>query len=172
MLGVAFGLLLLSQASSYKLALGARVVWLIGYRVAFVCVMTSIALVAPHEFRSRAMGILGAMASLASVIGAPFGTVIAEPYRMARRIIGFAAMALAGRGVFWFGYKPLAGKRREFDSMAHGPSAANKKRIPHAGGLEHGSAGLDQHGRFQCDLLRAVGGEDYLPLERDCRAPT
>src|SRR5579863_4956426 len=52
LLGVALGLSLLSQASSYRGALGARVVWLVGYRVAFVCVMTSIALVAPSSFRS------------------------------------------------------------------------------------------------------------------------
>jgi predicted MFS family arabinose efflux permease len=51
LLGVALGLLLLSRASSYQGALGARVVWLIGYRVAFVCVTTSIALVAPAAFR-------------------------------------------------------------------------------------------------------------------------
>jgi len=126
LLGVAFGLLLLSQASSYKLALGARVVWLIGYRVAFVCVMTSIALVAPPEFRSRAMGILGAMASLASVIGAPFGTVIAEPYGWHGGIIGFAVMALVGAGVFWFVYKPVNGKDGETSFHGHGPSAPSK----------------------------------------------
>jgi predicted MFS family arabinose efflux permease len=126
LLGVAFGLLLLSQASSYKLALGARVVWLIGYRVAFVCVMTSIALVAPPEFRSRAMGILGAMASLASVIGAPFGTVIAEPYGWRGGIIGFAVMALVGAGVFWFVYKPVNGKDGETSFHGHGPSAPSK----------------------------------------------
>jgi predicted MFS family arabinose efflux permease len=126
LLGVAFGLLLLSQASSYKLALGARVVWLIGYRVAFVCVMTSIALVAPPEFRSRAMGILGAMASLASVIGAPFGTVIAEPYGWRGGIIGFAAMALVGAGVFWLVYKPVAGKDGQNPFHGHTPSAPSK----------------------------------------------
>ena len=98
LLGVAIGLLLLSQASTYELALGARVVWLLGYRVAFVCVMTSIALVAPPEFRSTAMGILGAMASLASVIGAPFGTIIAEPYGWRGGIIGFAVHGAGRRG--------------------------------------------------------------------------
>ncbi len=106
---MALGLLLLSQASSYEWALGARAVWLVGYRVAFVCVMTSIALVAPPEYRSRAMGILGAMASLASVIGAPFGTIIAEPYGWRGGIIGFAVMALLGAAVFWFGYNPAPG---------------------------------------------------------------
>ncbi len=121
LLGVALGLLLLSHASSYQGALGARVVWLIGYRMAFVCVMTSIALVAPAAFRSTAMGILGAMASLASVIGAPFGTIIAEPYGWRGGIVGFAVMALLGAAVFWLGYK--SGSRSGEGSIhAHGPS--------------------------------------------------
>src|SRR3984885_4123328 len=126
LLGVAFGLLLLSQASSYKLALGARVVWLIGYRVAFVCVMTSIALVAPAAFRSTAMGILGAMASLASVIGAPFGTVIAEPYGWRGGIIGFAAMALVGAAVFWFAYRTDVARGGQTTLHGHMPSGPNR----------------------------------------------
>ncbi len=125
LLGVALGLLLLSQASSYKGALGARVVWLLGYRVAFVCVMTSIALVAPPEFRSTAMGILGAMASLASVIGAPFGTIIAKPYGWRGGIIGFGVMALVGAAVFWFGYKSGA-SGGETSFHAHGPSMPSR----------------------------------------------
>jgi predicted MFS family arabinose efflux permease len=123
LLGVAIGLLLLSQVSTYQSALGARVVWLLGYRVAFVCVMTSIALVAPPQFRSRAMGILGAMASLASVIGAPFGTIIAEPFGWRGGIVGFGVMALAGAAVFWIGYKSDAGRAAEASVDAHGPSA-------------------------------------------------
>jgi predicted MFS family arabinose efflux permease len=125
LLGVALGLLLLSQAASYKGALGARVVWLLGYRVAFVCVMTSIALVAPPEFRSTAMGILGAMASLASVIGAPFGTIIAKPYGWRGGIIGFGIMALVGAAVFWFGYKSGA-SAGEASLHAHGPSIPSR----------------------------------------------
>jgi predicted MFS family arabinose efflux permease len=126
LLGVALGLLLLSQASSYQGALGARVVWLLGYRVAFVCVMTSIALVAPPAFRSTAMGILGAMASLASVIGAPFGTLIAEPHGWRAGIAGFAAMALLGAVIFWFGYRPNASQRGQASFHGHGPSAPTR----------------------------------------------
>jgi predicted MFS family arabinose efflux permease len=126
LLGVAIGLLLLSQASNYEWALGTRAVWLIGYRVAFVCVMTSIALVAPPEFRSRAMGILGAMASLASVIGAPFGTIIAEPYGWRGGIIGFAVMALVGAAVFWFGYQPGIRGGGQASLYGHGPSAPSR----------------------------------------------
>jgi predicted MFS family arabinose efflux permease len=126
LLGVALGLMLLSQASTYQWALGARAVWLIGYRVAFVCVMTSIALVAPPDFRSTAMGILGAMASLASVIGAPFGTIIAEPYGWRGGIIGFALMALLGAAVFWSVYKPVAGSGGVASFHGDGPSAPTR----------------------------------------------
>ena len=126
LLGVALGLVLLSQASTYEWALGARAVWLIGYRVAFVCVMTSIALAAPPDFRSTAMGILGAMSSLASVIGAPFGTIIAEPYGWRGGIIGFAGMALVGAVVFWFGYKTRAGGDGQGSLHGHGPSAPSR----------------------------------------------
>src|SRR5580700_46395 len=125
LLGVALGLLLLSQASKFEWALGARAVWLVGYRVAFVCVMTSIALVAPPDFRSRAMGILGAMASLASVIGAPLGTIIAEPFGWRGGIIGFAVMALVGAAVFWFGYRSGVG-HGDTAIHGHGPSAPSR----------------------------------------------
>lgn len=126
LLGVALGLLLLSQTHTYATALGARVVWLIGYRIAFICVMTSIALVAPPEFRSRAMGILGAMASLASVIGAPFGTIIAVPYGWRGGIMGFACMALLGASIFWFGYTTGTGQGGEASFHGHGPSMPTK----------------------------------------------
>jgi predicted MFS family arabinose efflux permease len=123
--GVAVGLVLLSQAPSYDVALGARMVWLLGYRVAFVCVMISVALVSPAEFRSRAMGILGAMASLASVIGAPFGTRIAEPLGWRGGIIGFAVMAVLGAAVFWFAYTPRANGVAS-PIHGHGPAAPSK----------------------------------------------
>jgi predicted MFS family arabinose efflux permease len=122
LLVVGVGLTLLSQASTYGVALGARMVWLVGYRVAFVCVMISVALVSPSDFRSSAMGILGAMASLASVIGAPFGTRIAEPFGWRGGIIGFAIMAVIGAVVFGFGYTPRP-NGVEVPVHGHGPAA-------------------------------------------------
>lgn len=125
LLGVAVGLLLLSQAPAYGVALGARMFWLLGYRTAFVCVMISVSLVSPPDFRSRAMGILGAMASLASVIGAPFGTKIAEPFGWRGGIIGFAVMAVLGAALFWFGYTPRP-NGVEAPLQGHGPAAPSK----------------------------------------------
>ncbi len=132
LLGVALGLAFLSQAPTYGLALGARVAWLLGYRIAFVCVMIAVALVVPSDFRSSAMGILGAMASLASVIGAPFGTKIAEPFGWRGGIIGFAIMAVLGAAVFWFGYTPRVEGGAATPLHGHGPATLTKSafRMP------------------------------------------
>jgi predicted MFS family arabinose efflux permease len=105
LLVVALGLLLLSLAPSFAWGLTARVIWLCGYRVSFVCVMTAIALSAPKALQSSAMGILGAMASLASVIGAPFGSSIGSAFGWRSGILGFAGMALFGAGLFWMFYR-------------------------------------------------------------------
>src|SRR5512139_614361 len=47
LLMVMIGLIILSQVWSIPTAFAGRVIWLIGYRPAFVCVMTAIALTAP-----------------------------------------------------------------------------------------------------------------------------
>ena len=125
LIGVAVGLVLLSQAPAYAVALGARMVWLLGYRVAFVCVMISVSLVSPPEFRSSAMGVLGAMASLASVIGAPFGTRIAEPLGWRGGIVGFALIAVLGAALFWFLYRPPPNSS-EVQLHGHRPAAPSQ----------------------------------------------
>ena len=75
---VAVGLAWLSVAGSQAAAFGARAVWLTGYRCAFIAVMTAIALSCPPSVRGRSMGVLGAIAPLGSVAGAPTGSVMAE----------------------------------------------------------------------------------------------
>ncbi len=105
LLVVALGLFLLSQAPSFAWGLTARVIWICGYRISFVCVMTAIALAAPKSLQSSAMGILGALSSLASVIGAPFGSSIGRAFGWRLGIIAFAAMALLGAIVFWSLYR-------------------------------------------------------------------
>jgi predicted MFS family arabinose efflux permease len=104
LLVVAIGLALLSRSPNFAMGLSSRVVWIIGYRVAFVCVMTAIAVIVPLEHRSLAMGILGAMSSLASVIGAPFGTAIGVAFGWRDGILAFGGMALLGAIVFWSFY--------------------------------------------------------------------
>jgi nitrate/nitrite transporter NarK len=87
--------------------------------------MTAIALVTPNDFRSSAMGILGAMASLASVIGAPFATWIAEPYGWRGGILGFAVMAIIGAVFFWTRYGP-ARRNENANFHGHSPAAPSK----------------------------------------------
>jgi predicted MFS family arabinose efflux permease len=105
LLVVTLGLALLSRSPNFALGLASRTVWIIGYRIAFVCVMTAVSLTVPAIWRSSAMGILGAMASLSSVIGAPFGSAIGEAFGWRNGILAFAGMALLGSIVFWIFYR-------------------------------------------------------------------
>jgi len=96
----AVGLAALSQAVRYDVALVFRALWLVGYRTAFIGVFTAMAMVTPEEYRSRTMGILGAMAAFASVIGAPFGTRLAALLGWRGGIQGYAVISLLGAVVF------------------------------------------------------------------------
>ena len=66
---VTLGLILLSRASSYWMGLSGRALWLLGYRPAFVCVMTAIALTSPRSLRSRSMGMVGVISAVAAAVG-------------------------------------------------------------------------------------------------------
>ena len=116
---VACGLLMLSQAPGFTLALSARVIWLIGYRLSFVCVMIAIALTAPQRLKGSSMGILGAVSSLASVVGAPFGSAIGQAFGWRTGIAAFGGMAILGVAVFAVFYR----SRRDVNAPAsmHGP---------------------------------------------------
>ena len=120
-LGVtALGLAALSQASGYEVALGFRAVWLIGYRAAFIAVFTAMGMITPQKYRSRTMGILGAMAALASVIGAPFGTRLAEWLGWRGGIQGYAGISLLGAVVFALLYNRVSSD----EPKAAGPHGA------------------------------------------------
>jgi predicted MFS family arabinose efflux permease len=117
---VTLGLALLSRAPSFVWGLAARIVWIIGYRVAFVCVMIAVAVSVPAERRSSAMGILGGMSSLASVIGAPFGTAIGVAFGWRNGILAFAGMALIGSIVFWIFYRAPHSADSALPATGHG----------------------------------------------------
>lgn len=102
---VALGLLMLSKAPSFLIALGGRGLWLTGYRLAFVCVLSAIALTCPPSLKGSSMGILGAMSSFASVIGAPFGSAIASAFDWRKGILAFGGMAMLGAFVFGILYR-------------------------------------------------------------------
>jgi predicted MFS family arabinose efflux permease len=131
----ALGLLALSQATRYDIALTFRALWLIGYRTAFIAVFTAMAIVTPERYRSRTMGILGAMAALASVIGAPFGTRLAEWIGWRGGIQGYAAISILGAGIFALVYRRQPTQGAESATAPHaakitGAGAASALRNP------------------------------------------
>ncbi len=117
----ALGLLALSQANRYEVALTFRALWLVGYRTAFIGVFTAMAIVTPDRYRSRTMGVLGAMAALASVIGAPFGTVLAESIGWRGGIQGYAGISILGAVVFALVYR----RKPTQQGAASGPHGSN-----------------------------------------------
>jgi len=98
----------LGNSSSYPLALASRTLWLVGYRIAFIAVFTSMAIVTPAPYRSRTMGVLGALAAFASVIGAPLGTRLAGSLGWRNGIFGYAAIAIVGGFLFSLLYRRQA----------------------------------------------------------------
>lgn len=105
LLVVAGGLAWLSAAGSMPSAFGARALWLSGYRFAFISVMTAIALTCPPAFRGRSMGVLGAIAALASVVGAPMGSLVARDFGWRNGMAVYAVVAILGAVVFASGYR-------------------------------------------------------------------
>ncbi len=102
---VAAGLALLSRAPNFFAAFAGRAVWLTGYRFAFICVMTAIALTCPAAIRGRCMGVLGAMSALASVLGAPFGSAIGRDFGWRNGVLAFAGIAILGAIAFVLLYR-------------------------------------------------------------------
>ncbi|MBN2318996.1 MAG: MFS transporter [Acidobacteria bacterium] len=105
LLVVILGLALLSLAWNTITAFAGHAIWLLGYRPAFVCVMTAIALTAPKSVRSRSMATIGAVSALGFIIGGPVGGRIGEEYGWRSGILSFAAMAFIGAVVFYLFYR-------------------------------------------------------------------
>ena len=116
---VALGLVALSRAGSFGGALAGRIVWITGYRFAFVCVLTALALTCPPSLRGRTMGILGAVSSFATVVGAPFVSSIAQALGWRNGILGFAAAAVLGATIVSIFYASKSGNASEDDALAN-----------------------------------------------------
>jgi predicted MFS family arabinose efflux permease len=130
---VALGLVLLSRATNFYGALTGRIVWITGYRFAFVCVLTALAVTCPPSLRGRTMGILGAMSSLATLVGAPFVGSIAEELGWRSGILGFAGAAAIGAlivAIFYSGRSdgPSGNSGRAIES--HAKNSASAFRTP------------------------------------------
>ncbi|MBN1566773.1 MAG: MFS transporter [Acidobacteria bacterium] len=111
LLFVAIGLVVLSQVWSTPMAFAGRAVYLLGYRPAFVCVMTAIALTAPISLRSRSMGIVGAITAAGTAIGAPFGSAIGEDFGWRNGILAFAGIMFLSACIFYLAYSLSSGKK-------------------------------------------------------------
>jgi predicted MFS family arabinose efflux permease len=113
---------LLGEAWDFQSAVAFRGLTITGYRFAFVSVLIAVALTAPPSLRGRTMGIVGATASLASVVGAPLGGALVGELGWRTAILGYASMALLGAAVFWLFYRPAA----EPDTAPLAPSPAHR----------------------------------------------
>jgi predicted MFS family arabinose efflux permease len=165
---VTLGLILLSRASSYSLGLSGRALWLLGYRPAFVCVMTAIALTAPQSIRSRSMGMVGVISAVAAAVGAPFGMAIRDASDWHASILAFAAMTFLGFLVFLIFYKTRP-KQAE-------PKAKDKAESPQ---LSEPSKSIQTKSVFRNPVVYAIAllegmvgvgffsGNVYVPLAMD-----
>lgn len=99
------GLLLLSQSSGFTSALANRAIWIAGYRFCFIAILTAVSLTAPSHLKGRVMGIVGAVSSLASVIGAPLAGALAEKYGWRYGFAGYIFTDFLSLIVIYFFYK-------------------------------------------------------------------
>jgi predicted MFS family arabinose efflux permease len=132
LLVVALGLGALSVAGSFTEAFLGRGLWITGYRFAFVCVLTAIGLTCPPSLRGRTMGVLGAMSSLASVIGAPFGSSIGQEFGWRNGIRAFGCAAVLGAVVVAIFYKDPSVSAEHVEAHSIGETRASAAGAPSA----------------------------------------
>jgi predicted MFS family arabinose efflux permease len=109
LLVVGLGLFMLGRASGFFAAFAARAFWIGAYRFAFVSVLTAIALTSPPSLKGSSMGFLGSVASLASVIGAPFGSKIGANFGWRTGMTAYAGAAILGSLAMWVFYRRKSG---------------------------------------------------------------
>ena len=105
LLVVTLGLVLLSQSPNFAVALSARTIWIIGYRVAFVCVMMAVARVVPAHRPQHRHGDSGSDVVTRFCYRRAIRDVNRCGVWMAQRILAFAGMGLLGSIVFWIFYR-------------------------------------------------------------------
>jgi predicted MFS family arabinose efflux permease len=101
----AVGLVAVALAQNYPEGLAARTLWIFGYRLAFICVITAIALTVPAHWRGKAMGLLGSLAALATVLGSGFSSGMEASFGWRKSMVGFAVIALIACGWFVYAYR-------------------------------------------------------------------
>ena len=101
---VGFGLFMLGRAPGFFTAFASRALWIGAYRFAFVGVLTAIAITSPPSLKGSSMGFLGSVSSLATVIGAPFGSKIGEGFGWRTGMTAYACAAILGSLAIWAFY--------------------------------------------------------------------
>ncbi len=110
---VGFGLFMLGRAPGFFAAFASRALWIGAYRFAFVGILTAIAITSPPSLKGSSMGFLGSVSSLATVIGAPFGSKIGEDFGWRTGITAYAGAAILGSIAIWMFYRQQSGERRQ-----------------------------------------------------------
>ena len=108
---VGFGLFMLGRAPGFFTAFASRALWIGAYRFAFVGVLTAIAITSPPSLKGSSMGFLGSVSSLATVIGAPFGSKIGEDFGWRTGMTAYACAAILGSLAIWAFYRQRSGER-------------------------------------------------------------
>jgi predicted MFS family arabinose efflux permease len=124
---VGFGLFLLGWSPGFYAAFASRALWIGAYRFAFVSILTAIALTSPPSLKGASMGFLGSVASLASVIGAPFGSKIGKDFGWRSGMYAYACAAVLGALAIWFFYRQGSGERLQKQTNHAGGSRAGER---------------------------------------------
>ena len=121
---VGVGLFLLGRAPGFFTAFASRALWIGAYRFAFVGVLTAIAITSPPSLKGSSMGFLGSVSSLATVIGAPFGSKIGEGFGWRTGMTAYACAAILGSLAIWAFYRQRSGTGGQLPAHHVGSSRA------------------------------------------------
>ena len=114
----AVGLTAVGCANDYLQGLTARTLWIVGYRLAFICVMTAVAITVPARQRGKAMGLLGALTALATILGSGFSARMEAAFGWRLSMLGFAVLAVCGGVCFGYVYRSATVARAADSSQA------------------------------------------------------
>lgn len=130
---VGFGLFLLGRAPGFYAVFASRALWIGAYRFAFVGVLTAIAITSPPSLKGSSMGLLGSVSSLATVIGAPFGSMIGAEFGWRTGMTGYAGAAILGSLAIWAFYRQKSGQGESVSTPHVGGSGTGGRsafRVP------------------------------------------
>ncbi|MBP2656176.1 MAG: d-galactonate transporter [Firmicutes bacterium] len=116
-IGVVAGLLILSQAQTFSVAMTGRTLWVFAYRLAVPAMMACATFIIASKYRATAYGILGGFSTLAAVLGINAGAVLEHSFgwRYAMfAFVGFTAFAMIMVGFF---YKRLLDPSKEMQEV-------------------------------------------------------